>query len=167
MPADIPFWKSKSLEEMTRDERESLCDGCGRCCLHKLRDDETGALSYTSVSCRLLDLRTCRCRDYGNRHRRVPDCVNLSPAAVREIDWLPPSCAYRRLAEGRGFGLVASARLGRPGDGAPGGRLGARPGDERAIRRAARASSGRMARTNATDAEGKGRIIRIGDQGSP
>lgn len=101
MPVELPFWKSKRLEEMTPEEWESLCDGCGRCCLHKLREDETGALSFTDVSCRLLDGHTCRCRDYANRHRRVPDCVSLTPAAVREIDWLPPSCAYRRLAGGK------------------------------------------------------------------
>jgi uncharacterized cysteine cluster protein YcgN (CxxCxxCC family) len=96
-----PFWKTKPLEQMTRAEWESLCDGCGRCCLHKLRDDRTDALSFTNVACRLLETKTCRCGDYANRQRRVPDCVNLTPDAVREIDWLPPSCAYRRLAEGK------------------------------------------------------------------
>ena len=78
-----------------------LCDGCGRCCLHKLRDDDTGALSFTNVACRLLDLHSCQCSDYAHRRRRVPDCVSLTPAEVRAIDWLPPSCAYRRLAEGK------------------------------------------------------------------
>lgn len=95
------FWKTKQLEEMSAAEWESLCDGCGRCCLHKLRDDETQALSFTNVACRLLDLDSCRCSKYERRHRYVPDCVSLTPATVREIDWLPPSCAYRRLAEGR------------------------------------------------------------------
>jgi uncharacterized cysteine cluster protein YcgN (CxxCxxCC family) len=95
-----PFWKTKRLDEMTREEWESLCDGCGRCCLHKLRYDDTGALSFTNVACRVLDLESCRCSDYADRRRRVPDCVNLTPAVVAEIDWLPPSCAYRRLAEG-------------------------------------------------------------------
>jgi uncharacterized cysteine cluster protein YcgN (CxxCxxCC family) len=101
MPPPPPFWKTKQLEEMTRSEWESLCDGCGRCCLHKLREDGTNALSFTNVACHLLDLNTCRCRDYRHRQTRVPDCVSLTAEEVRKIDWLPPSCAYRRLAEGK------------------------------------------------------------------
>ncbi len=96
-----PFWKTKSLEAMTEAEWESLCDGCGRCCLHKLRHEDDGTLSYTNVACHLLNTSTCRCRDYVHRHQQVPDCVQLTPATVREVDWLPPTCAYRRLAEGR------------------------------------------------------------------
>jgi uncharacterized protein len=103
MAQPAPFWKTKTLEQMTPDEWESLCDGCGRCCLHKLRDSDTEALSYTNVACHLLDLKRCRCRDYPHRTRRVPDCVSLTPATVREVDWLPPSCAYRRIAEGKGL----------------------------------------------------------------
>ncbi|MFI4982811.1 MAG: YcgN family cysteine cluster protein, partial [Nevskiales bacterium] len=95
-----PFWQTKTLAEMTRAEWESLCDGCGRCCLHKLRYEETGELAFTNVACRLLDLHSCRCGDYAHRRQHVPDCVHLSPASLRKIDWLPPSCAYRRLAEG-------------------------------------------------------------------
>ena len=101
MPADAPFWKTKSLEEMSHEEWESLCDGCGRCCLHKIRDDGTDALSFTNVACRLLDTHSGQCTDYAKRHRRVPDCVSLTPALVREIDWLPPSCGYRRVADGK------------------------------------------------------------------
>ena len=98
-----PFWQTKTLDEMTAEEWESLCDGCGRCCLHKLRDEETQALSFTNVACRLLDTATCRCSDYENRFAKVPDCIQLTPAILREIDWLPPSCAYRRIEEGRGL----------------------------------------------------------------
>jgi uncharacterized protein len=100
MAASDPFWRSKPLDAMTREEWESLCDGCGRCCLHKLRDEETNELSFTNVSCRLLDLESCQCRNYENRRLRVPDCVALTPAALAEIDWLPPTCAYVRLAKG-------------------------------------------------------------------
>jgi uncharacterized cysteine cluster protein YcgN (CxxCxxCC family) len=96
-----PFWKHKRLQDMDPQEWESLCDGCGRCCLHKLRDEGTDELSFTNIACRLLDLKTCRCRHYATRQVYVPDCVTLTPATVDEIDWLPPSCAYRRLAEGR------------------------------------------------------------------
>ncbi len=101
MPATDPFWKTKRLEQMNREEWESLCDGCGRCCLHKLRHKDSGELSFTNVACRLLDVQSCRCGNYANRRRHVPDCVSITPEALREIDWLPPSCAYRRLAEGR------------------------------------------------------------------
>jgi uncharacterized cysteine cluster protein YcgN (CxxCxxCC family) len=101
MTGSLPFWKTKRLEEMSPGEWESLCDGCGRCCLHKLRDEDTEALAYTNVACRMLDLRSCRCSDYRNRRAHVPDCVRLTPRTVRALDWLPPSCAYRRLAEGR------------------------------------------------------------------
>jgi uncharacterized protein len=98
-----PFWKTKPLDAMTRAEWESLCDGCGRCCLHKLRDEDTEALAFTEVACRLLDTQSCRCKDYANRRRHVPDCVKLTPARLARIDWLPPSCAYRLVAEGKGL----------------------------------------------------------------
>ena len=96
-----PFWRRKTLAQMSRAEWESLCDGCGRCCLHKLRDEDTEELGWTEVACRLLDTQSCRCSDYTNRKARVPDCVKLTPRKVASIDWLPPTCAYRLLAEGR------------------------------------------------------------------
>jgi hypothetical protein len=94
------FWNSKSLEEMTREEWEALCDGCGRCCLHKLEDTDTGQLFYTRVACRLLDERLCRCTNYPQRCELVPDCRMLSTGEAAEFDWLPASCAYRKLASG-------------------------------------------------------------------
>jgi uncharacterized cysteine cluster protein YcgN (CxxCxxCC family) len=97
------FWEKKSLEEMTIEEWEALCDGCAKCCLHKIEDDETGQVYYTRVACQLLDVDQCRCMDYENRSKFVSDCLQLTPKAVRENDWLPKSCAYRRLAEGRGL----------------------------------------------------------------
>lgn len=96
-----PFWKQKSLEQMTAAEWESLCDGCGRCCLVKLEDEDTGAIAYTDVGCTLFDGEACRCRDYAHRDTRVPDCVRLTPQSVRTLRWLPPTCGYRLVAEGR------------------------------------------------------------------
>jgi hypothetical protein len=97
----LPFWKTKPLQAMSRAEWESLCDGCGRCCLHKLRDEDTDEVVFTEVACRLLDTGSCRCRDYAKRRQHVPDCVKLTPARLAVIDWLPPTCAYRLVAEGR------------------------------------------------------------------
>jgi uncharacterized cysteine cluster protein YcgN (CxxCxxCC family) len=95
------FWQTKTLTQMSRDEWESLCDGCGRCCLHKLRDEDTEELAFTNVACRLLDLVTCQCKHYPTRTDYVPDCVTLTPQTLAEIDWLPPSCAYVRIANGQ------------------------------------------------------------------
>lgn len=101
MTGTDPFWKTVRLADMNAAQWESLCDGCGRCCLHKLRYDDTEELSFTNVGCRLLDLHSCRCGDYARRSRIVPDCVRLTPQALDDIDWLPPTCAYRRVAEGK------------------------------------------------------------------
>jgi len=98
---EIPFWKRKKLKEMSREEWESLCDGCARCCLVKLEDEDTGRIHCTSAACKLLDGKTCRCADYRNRNRRVPDCVRLTPENVGRLSWLPRTCAYRLLAEGK------------------------------------------------------------------
>ena len=96
-----PFWQEKTLAEMSPGEWESLCDGCARCCLNKLEDEDTGAIEWTAVACRLLDPVSCRCTDYPRRHRRVPDCVRLDAASIGAINWLPPTCGYRLVAEGK------------------------------------------------------------------
>ncbi|MBI4725224.1 MAG: YcgN family cysteine cluster protein, partial [Rhodomicrobium sp.] len=98
-----PFWKTKSLEEMTGTEWESLCDGCGQCCLIKLEDDDTGDIAVTRLACKLLDLGSCRCSNYDNRQAHVPDCVKLTPSDARSLRWLPKTCAYRLVSEGRGL----------------------------------------------------------------
>lgn len=96
-----PFWREKTLRQMTRAEWESLCDGCGKCCIHKLEDADTGELLPTNVACRLLDRRTGRCKDYRNRRAHVPECVRLTPEKVHDLDWLPSTCAYLLLAQGK------------------------------------------------------------------
>ncbi len=95
------FWQTKTLAQMTVQEWESLCDGCGRCCLAKLEDEDSGELFFTRVACRLLDHQTCRCRNYGRRTQLVADCVTLTADNITEINWLPRTCAYRLLAEGK------------------------------------------------------------------
>jgi uncharacterized protein len=95
------FWKHKTLPEMTPEEWEALCDGCGKCCLYKLEDVETAEIFYTNVACRLLDLHRCRCMDYQYRTLQVADCLNLRQALPTALKWLPATCAYRLLAEGK------------------------------------------------------------------
>lgn len=97
----MAFYEEKRLEEMSRDEWESLCDGCGRCCLHRFEDEGDGTLIEVPVACRLLDVETCRCGDYSNRKAEVPSCVVLSPATLADYPWLPDTCAYRCVAEDR------------------------------------------------------------------
>lgn len=95
-----PFWKLKRLIEMTAEEWESLCDGCGLCCLSKLQDRDTEEIVYTNSACLLLDLSTCRCQDYNRRCQRVEDCVKLSVENIHIFQWLPSTCAYRLIAKG-------------------------------------------------------------------
>jgi uncharacterized cysteine cluster protein YcgN (CxxCxxCC family) len=99
--AEAPFWRTKPLTKMTRKEWESLCDGCGKCCLHKIEDFLSGEISYTNVACRLLDSDTCRCKDYKNRTKKVHDCVELTAENISALRWMPSTCAYRLLAEGK------------------------------------------------------------------
>lgn len=98
-----PFWLVKSLEEMTKAEWEQLCDGCARCCLIKLEDDESGEVFLTRLACSLLDVGSCRCRNYANRHDVMSDCVAIDAVTIKSINWLPSTCAYRRIAEGKGL----------------------------------------------------------------
>ena len=98
---ELPFWKRKAMKDMTKQEWESLCDGCGRCCLNKLTDEDTNQTVYTDVGCRLLDGNTCRCTDYPRRKSRVKDCIQLTPRNVARLNWLPPTCGYRLVAAGR------------------------------------------------------------------
>ena len=95
------FWKRKSLSDMSQDEWESLCDGCALCCLHKLQDEETGDIYYTDIACKLLDVDACRCTNYAARARLVTSCLVLTTDDPETFEWLPGSCAYRRLSEGK------------------------------------------------------------------
>ena len=99
--SDLAFWEKKSLEEMTVPEWESLCDSCGKCCLYKLEDEDSGEIYFTNVVCRLIDMESCRCTCYSVRGQRVPDCLDLKHASFTQYHWLPETCAYRRLSEGR------------------------------------------------------------------
>ncbi len=96
-----PFWKTTPLAEMSESEWESLCDGCGKCCLVSLEDEDTGAIHWTDVACKLFDGTTCRCSDYPNRAKKVSDCVKLTAENVGSLGWMPATCAYRLLDEGK------------------------------------------------------------------
>ena len=99
--ASRPFWETKSLEQMTVPEWESLCDGCGLCCLIRFEDEDTGEIFPTRVHCRLFDSQACACTNYPERKRYVPDCIKLTPHNIETLQWMPLSCAYRRIHEGR------------------------------------------------------------------
>lgn len=95
------FWKQYSLDQLNQAEWEALCDGCGLCCLIKLEDEDTAEVAYTKVACKLLDCKTAQCSDYAHRQQQVPDCIQLTFEQLQNISWLPSSCAYRRLSEGK------------------------------------------------------------------
>ena len=95
------FWETKQLQEMTKQEWESLCDGCAKCCLHKLEDEDSGEVYYTEVVCRYLDSEQCACADYSRRSELVPHCVHLTVENIAQYQWLPQTCAYRLIAEGK------------------------------------------------------------------
>ncbi len=98
---DKRFWESKHLKEMSEEEWESLCDGCGKCCLIKLEDIDSGNVFYSNVGCKLINEDTCQCNNYPQRRELVSDCVRLTPADIDNFHWLPSTCAYRLLAENK------------------------------------------------------------------
>jgi uncharacterized cysteine cluster protein YcgN (CxxCxxCC family) len=114
MIAEIPFWQRKKLNEMSQAEWESLCDGCGQCCLQKLEDEETGDVFNTELVCRFMNQDTCRCTVYPERLKKVPGCTVLTPETVADYPWLPATCAYRTLAEGRPLADWHPLRSGDP-----------------------------------------------------
>ena len=95
------FWKTTALKSMSREQWESLCDGCGKCCLHKLEDEDSGEIAYTRVICRYFEESSCRCQVYSERKKLVPDCVVLRPDNLQSLPWMPETCAYRLLYEGK------------------------------------------------------------------
>lgn len=97
----LPYWKAKNMAELSAEEWEDLCDGCGKCCCIRLEDEDTGAVYITDVSCKLLDGTSCRCTDYVKRRETVPDCVSLTPQNIASLKWMPQTCAYRLVYEGK------------------------------------------------------------------
>ena len=95
------FWEEKSLAELSHEEWESLCDGCGKCCLIKLENADSKEILYTDIACKLLDCETCRCMNYPKRKEIVPDCVILRPDNLEQLPWMPDTCAYRLIYEGK------------------------------------------------------------------
>ncbi|CAN5276901.1 YcgN family cysteine cluster protein [soil metagenome] len=112
-PEKKPFWRTTPLAAMSPEEWESLCDGCGRCCLVKLEDEDTGKIHFTDVACKLFNPQTCRCSDYANRTKRVSDCVKLDPGNVSALNWLPDTCSYRLVARGKDLPAWHPLKTGR------------------------------------------------------
>ena len=111
----MSFWETKKLAEMTAEEWESLCDNCGKCCLHKLEDEDTGKIAFTSVACRLINLNTCRCTRYNERTKLVAECLDIRKLDVEKYNWLPSTCAYRLLNEGKKLPAWHPLLTGSPG----------------------------------------------------
>lgn len=99
--SEAPFWQTTSLDHMSDAQWESLCDGCGQCCLHKLQDEDTDDIYFTNVACRQLNIKTCQCRHYARRFEFEPDCIKLTRENLNNFTWLPATCAYRLLATGK------------------------------------------------------------------
>ena len=116
MATEKPFWEVTPLKEMTEEQWESLCDGCGKCCVLKLEDIDTGAVYYTDVASKLLCTKSAQCTNYQERKTHVPDCVILRPDNLEEVHWMPESCAYRRLHEGRDLPQWHHLRVGHKDD---------------------------------------------------
>ncbi len=114
MPDDKPFWETKALADMNREEWESLCDHCGKCCLHKLEDEESGEVYYCNVVCHLFDMQQGTCGDYAHRATRVPTCAVLTVENIPQFGWMPKTCAYRLLSEGRPLPAWHPLRSGDP-----------------------------------------------------
>ncbi|MEZ0582407.1 YcgN family cysteine cluster protein [Erwinia sp. STN24] len=110
--SDTPFWQQKTLEQMSDEEWESLCDGCGQCCLNKLQDADTDEIYFTNVACNQLNIKTCQCRNYERRFELEEDCIKLTRDNLPTFSWLPPSCAYRVLAEGKNLPVWHPLRSG-------------------------------------------------------
>jgi uncharacterized cysteine cluster protein YcgN (CxxCxxCC family) len=101
MAVDYRFWEYKTLDEMSAEEWEALCDGCARCCVHKFEETDRGPVHYTNLACYYLDIETCRCTCYEERHEKVPECLDLTPEVVPDLYWLPKTCSYRLISEGK------------------------------------------------------------------
>ncbi|MCH2037309.1 MAG: YcgN family cysteine cluster protein [Rickettsiales bacterium] len=114
MPGTAPFWKTKTMAEMSKQEWESLCDGCGLCCLIRVLDEDSGDTAITNVGCRYLNTDTCRCTDYQNRKKNVPDCIVLTPEKVEDYEWLPETCAYRLVKRGEDLPFWHPLQSGNP-----------------------------------------------------
>ena len=99
--SNLPFWKTKNMAEMSPSEWESLCDNCGKCCCIRLEDEVTSDIYITDVACKLFDPASCKCTDYANRSKKVPDCVTLTKDNVDQLHWMPKTCAYRLVSEGK------------------------------------------------------------------